>query len=135
MMGERIDASSTPPVSSSIFSASSGGKSLASRSCESRPLLMPSLMLRSVSDGAPSRSRYWLSVMRCGLDYLNLGAQAQSLAWQNDFGDGDGYHRRMADPRHDWFLKEWLKADRKSTRLNSSHVEISYAVFCLKKKT
>src|SRR6266496_5495162 len=26
------------------------------------------------------------------------------------------------------------KSDRKSTRLNSSHVEISYAVFCLKKK-
>src|SRR5690349_22590689 len=26
-------------------------------------------------------------------------------------------------------------ADRKSTRLNSSHVESSYAVFCLKKKT
>src|SRR5690349_21473229 len=28
-----------------------------------------------------------------------------------------------------------LSSDRKSTRLNSSHVEISYAVFCLKKKT
>src|SRR5690349_24057310 len=27
-----------------------------------------------------------------------------------------------------------LRPDRKSTRLNSSHVEISYAVFCLKKK-
>src|SRR5207249_12221960 len=27
-----------------------------------------------------------------------------------------------------------LKRDRKSTRLNSSHVSISYAVFCLKKK-
>src|SRR5690349_24505134 len=27
-----------------------------------------------------------------------------------------------------------LQKDRKSTRLNSSHVEISYAVFCLKKK-
>src|SRR5690349_24020910 len=27
-----------------------------------------------------------------------------------------------------------LQTDRKSTRLNSSHVEISYAVFCLKKK-
>src|SRR5204863_6712558 len=27
-----------------------------------------------------------------------------------------------------------LLLDRKSTRLNSSHVEISYAVFCLKKK-
>src|SRR5690606_40987305 len=26
------------------------------------------------------------------------------------------------------------RADRKSTRLNSSHVKISYAVFCLKKK-
>src|SRR5437868_7545506 len=33
---------------------------------------------------------------------------------------------------------EWLlpsrRPDRKSTRLNSSHVSISYAVFCLKKK-
>src|SRR3712207_8019075 len=28
-----------------------------------------------------------------------------------------------------------LVADRKSTRLNSSHANISYAVFCLKKKT
>src|SRR5690554_7169412 len=28
-----------------------------------------------------------------------------------------------------------LFVDRKSTRLNSSHVRISYAVFCLKKKT
>src|SRR5690625_5501276 len=27
-----------------------------------------------------------------------------------------------------------VRADRKSTRLNSSHVAISYAVFCLKKK-
>src|SRR2546430_12230886 len=34
-------------------------------------------------------------------------------------------------------LKEWIGAswpDRKSTRLNSSHSQISYAVFCLKKK-
>src|SRR3712207_8312000 len=28
-----------------------------------------------------------------------------------------------------------LRLDRKSTRLNSSHANISYAVFCLKKKT
>src|SRR5437870_11340193 len=28
----------------------------------------------------------------------------------------------------------WYSGDRKSTRLNSSHVAISYAVFCLKKK-
>src|SRR5689334_23559072 len=33
-----------------------------------------------------------------------------------------------------WFLSEHL-VDRKSTRLNSSHSSISYAVFCLKKKT
>src|SRR5690554_7642904 len=31
-------------------------------------------------------------------------------------------------------LKENNHQDRKSTRLNSSHVRISYAVFCLKKK-
>src|SRR3712207_9530567 len=30
---------------------------------------------------------------------------------------------------------ELPEADRKSTRLNSSHANISYAVFCLKKKT
>src|SRR3712207_7073230 len=29
----------------------------------------------------------------------------------------------------------YLSPDRKSTRLNSSHANISYAVFCLKKKT
>src|SRR5690606_41843199 len=31
-------------------------------------------------------------------------------------------------------VQEILPRDRKSTRLNSSHVKISYAVFCLKKK-
>src|SRR2546430_13557725 len=31
--------------------------------------------------------------------------------------------------------REPLAGDRKSTRLNSSHSQISYAVFCLKKKT
>src|SRR3712207_8024904 len=31
-------------------------------------------------------------------------------------------------------LRELLDLDRKSTRLNSSHANISYAVFCLKKK-
>src|SRR2546429_5035313 len=30
---------------------------------------------------------------------------------------------------------QWGRPDRKSTRLNSSHGYISYAVFCLKKKT
>src|ERR1035438_441869 len=31
-------------------------------------------------------------------------------------------------------LPSWPCSDRKSTRLNSSHLGISYAVFCLKKK-
>src|SRR5690349_24078260 len=39
-------------------------------------------------------------------------------------------HRRRR--RHD--RRGAAPRDRKSTRLNSSHVEISYAVFCLKKK-
>src|SRR5690606_39534195 len=33
-----------------------------------------------------------------------------------------------------WHFPSYLTQDRKSTRLNSSHVKISYAVFCLKKK-
>src|SRR5690349_23058749 len=39
---------------------------------------------------------------------------------------------REAQPSPDERVDAHL--DRKSTRLNSSHVEISYAVFCLKKK-
>src|SRR2546429_1153475 len=39
----------------------------------------------------------------------------------------------MGKPQHD-VLQEIIKQDRKSTRLNSSHGYISYAVFCLKKK-
>src|SRR5690606_15489272 len=33
----------------------------------------------------------------------------------------------------EWLFAEGVPSDRKSTRLNSSHVKISYAVFCLKK--
>src|SRR5690554_7040966 len=33
-----------------------------------------------------------------------------------------------------YFPSRFVLGDRKSTRLNSSHVRISYAVFCLKKK-
>src|SRR5256885_9876380 len=42
---------------------------------------------------------------------------------------GPGY----SDSEIEDFLKR-SKSDRKSTRLNSSHLVISYAVFCLKKK-
>src|SRR5207302_9947332 len=46
-------------------------------------------------------------------------------------------HRSVANVRRSLMARrEFLlcKEDRKSTRLNSSHVKISYAVFCLKKK-
>src|SRR2546430_6550077 len=35
---------------------------------------------------------------------------------------------------HRWHRYRNVRSDRKSTRLNSSHSQISYAVFCLKKK-
>jgi hypothetical protein len=49
-----------------------------------------------------------------GLASLNLQMQAQSLDGLNDFGGGGNYYRRrMADPRFDWFLREWLAATGK----------------------
>src|SRR5690625_408977 len=42
---------------------------------------------------------------------------------------------RTAAPEQDPRAGPQSRTDRKSTRLNSSHVAISYAVFCLKKKT
>src|SRR3712207_8608429 len=55
---------------------------------------------------------------------------------RRDQGDGDlaqqdPDHRQGPRDRQD---QEGQGADRKSTRLNSSHANISYAVFCLKKK-
>src|SRR3712207_8734397 len=40
----------------------------------------------------------------------------------------------IALPPGKYRIKQVLAEDRKSTRLNSSHANISYAVFCLKKK-
>src|SRR5215469_17956830 len=42
--------------------------------------------------------------------------------------------RQAAEGRWRGRRRRSCRRDRKSTRLNSSHVEISYAVFCLKKK-
>src|SRR5690606_39525533 len=66
-------------------------------------------------------------VGRCGVDDelrlvrfgVALGARGALRPEQFDF--------RLAGGRT-------CRGDRKSTRLNSSHVKISYAVFCLKKK-
>src|SRR5699024_12795593 len=42
--------------------------------------------------------------------------------------------RKISNPKIKEIRGKGLFIDRKSTRLNSSHVSISYAVFCLKKK-
>src|SRR3712207_7084232 len=54
----------------------------------------------------------------------------QAASLQGD--EGDHEQEDASRPRRlGWFRRR----DRKSTRLNSSHANISYAVFCLKKKT
>src|SRR2546427_1641700 len=70
---------------------------------------------------------WWLATR--GRESLMCGAPSREatrhraawgLAWQVS---GDSWMSRLTPAR-----------DRKSTRLNSSHSQISYAVFCLKKK-
>src|SRR3712207_7019204 len=68
---------------------------------------------------------------------LQLAGRAAPLG----AGRGNGAPARLAPAPHERrlaALRLLLAAgleDRKSTRLNSSHANISYAVFCLKKKT
>src|SRR3712207_8361245 len=52
------------------------------------------------------------------------------------FRVGDTVYRSGAERslRRLWETVRLIEQDRKSTRLNSSHANISYAVFCLKKK-
>src|SRR6266704_4541780 len=71
-----------------------------------------------------------LAIVDRGLEklpsYLDLYRKAIKQAWTPDELD-------FSRDRAEWeFLSP--ETDRKSTRLNSSHVSISYAVFCLKKK-
>src|SRR2546426_860059 len=89
---------------------------------------------------------------RIGLGALALGIAEGALAeclryttTRKQFGKPiasfQGVHFALADmateieaAQHLVYHAAWLKQDRKSTRLNSSHLVISYAVFCLKKK-
>src|SRR5690625_5381810 len=63
----------------------------------------------------------------------SIVANAQSALHRGDGGPpalGDDAHRLVVE----FVFLAGTAADQKSTRLNSSHVAISYAVFCLKKK-
>src|SRR5215510_6383518 len=77
------------------------------------------------------RDRWRQRARRCG------GADRQPLAgppgWDRDHR-GRGPHVARVDADRDRGSAALRRGDRKSTRLNSSHVAISYAVFCLKKK-
>src|SRR5204862_6961371 len=61
--------------------------------------------------------------------YRSDGLGFQAVVSDGDFARILGFQRVAPDRR-----VRRRPLDRKSTRLNSSHVEISYAVFCLKKK-
>src|SRR3712207_7637610 len=61
-----------------------------------------------------------LGVLR--LDFGGDNADLRQVSWDEWFDTFDA--RRL----------NFIYQDRKSTRLNSSHANISYAVFCLKKK-
>src|SRR5690606_40305862 len=78
----------------------------------------------------------------------NAAAQVDFTGvWQPQLADEDSPERGPGPALVDFvglpindYARQWGLAyrpgrlDRKSTRLNSSHVKISYAVFCLKKK-
>src|SRR3712207_7488600 len=81
------------------------------------------------SFGAPlpqAEVRY--QIRRVPLSYESYSEQEE---WYSG-GDGNLYPRDTYSAQP--FVTEGTVLDRKSTRLNSSHANISYAVFCLKKK-
>src|SRR3712207_7280608 len=56
----------------------------------------------------------------------------EAVQRQERSGDLNAFERRR-DSSSRWTCSYGLSLDRKSTSLNSSHANISYAVFCLKK--
>src|SRR5207245_10040595 len=91
-------------------------------------ILSPPPSLYSILLSFPSPPRYLHSFPTRRSSDLYLFSRADSkllVELHNDF-TLRYFPRRLP-------LETWL--DRKSTRLNSSHGSISYAVFCLKKKT
>src|SRR5690606_12768162 len=67
-----------------------------------------------------------------GETVLSEYSSAQIEAMVRAIAEKSGYNPDLAVAMA--LAESTLREDRKSTRLNSSHVKISYAVFCLKKK-
>src|SRR5690625_4911914 len=91
----------------------------------------------------PFKKRVWQKIIiqklenqgRC-LELLHKGEEAQklfSISRSVESGDGTNREAYGAKLYFEYLFEPGFQRDRKSTRLNSSHVAISYAVFCLKK--
>src|SRR3712207_8378789 len=84
----------------------------------------------------------YTTLFRSERSHLN-GFSGNRLVRLSEARTEDSVARALADPNARLYLFAEDRAlltvasegDRKSTRLNSSHANISYAVFCLKKKT
>src|SRR5205814_10409644 len=98
-----------------------------------------SLLLRG-QHSVPTRRSSDLRHGREGYRGIGTASERDRFRPAGDEGSLSAPDRvQRAAPRR-FILARWLHegrnedADRKSTRLNSSHLGISYAVFCLKKK-
>src|SRR5205807_10089807 len=91
------------------------------------PRVLHSFPTRRSSDLPDARDRRALRARRPPLHLVsdNRARRQHSRGSSSAHGKPDLWLRR---------LPTRLSVDRKSTRLNSSHLVISYAVFCLKKK-
>src|SRR4051794_41254480 len=69
-----------------------------------------------------------------GARCTRVGSEARGGAAQETGGGEAARYRARTSPRTRRANTPQRRVDRKSTRLNSSHPSISYAVFCLKKK-
>src|SRR5699024_10847188 len=79
-------------------------------------------------DGELVNYNYWNH--HFSIEDLEKEVNAAGFTLENVYADVNGGDYK----NNSEFFAVILKKDRKSTRLNSSHVSISYAVFCLKKK-
>src|SRR5690625_3484135 len=68
-------------------------------------------------------------------DWAAVAAAEEKFADDERFAIAQGSFADLSQLVTQRGMNGQLAGDRKSTRLNSSHVAISYAVFCLKKKT
>src|SRR5690606_41318050 len=82
----------------------------------------------------------WFEMYIGGAEIFNGFSELNDPLDQRARFEAQASLRSAGDEEAQQIDEDYLRAleygiDRKSTRLNSSHVKISYAVFCLKKKT